>query len=267
MITFRTKHYAATMKLIDTHCHLYLEEFKQDINGVITKAKKTGVTKFYLPAIDSEVINDMLALEAAFPGECFAMIGLHPCSVKENYKNELALAEDWLNKREFAAVGEIGLDFYWDKTFAAQQYEAFQIQMQWALSRSLPIVIHTRNAIQETIDTVKPFAEKGLRGIFHCFGGSYSNAKEIIDMQFMLGIGGVVTYKNTGLEEVLKNVDLKYMVLETDAPYLTPVPFRGKRNESSYLEFIVNKLATIKNVSADDVAAATTANAEKIFGN
>lgn len=255
------------MKLIDTHCHLYLDEFKQDIHDVIEKAKKIGVTKFFLPAIDSEVIADMLALEAAFPEEFFAMMGLHPCSVKENYKDELQIAEGWLNKRKFAAIGEIGLDFYWDKTFITQQYDAFETQMQWALERSLPIVIHTRNAMQETIEVVKPFAARGLRGIFHCFGGTYENANEIIDMQFLLGIGGVLTYKKSGLQEVLAKIDLEHIVLETDAPYLTPVPYRGKRNESSYLEFVVSKLAEIKNISIGEVAAITTANAEKIFGN
>jgi len=255
------------MKLIDTHCHLYLDEFKQDIHDVIERARKIGVTKFFLPAIDSEVIDDMLALEAAFPEEFFAMMGLHPCSVKENYKDELKIAEGWLGKRKFTAIGEIGLDFYWDKTFVTQQYDAFETQMQWALERSLPIVIHTRNAMQETIEFVKPFAARGLRGIFHCFGGTYENANEIIDMQFLLGIGGVLTYKKSGLQEVLAKIDLEYIVLETDAPYLTPVPYRGKRNESSYLEFVVSKLAEIKNISIGEVAAITTANAEKIFGN
>ena len=262
-----TKQYLKPMKLIDTHCHLYLDEFKLDIHDVIEKAKNAGVTKFFLPAIDSEVIGDMLALEAAFPAEFFAMMGLHPCSVKENYKDELKIAEGWLNKRKFAAIGEIGLDFYWDKTFVTQQYDAFETQMQWALERRLPIVIHTRNAMQETIDFVKPFAAKGLTGIFHCFGGTYENAKEIIDMQFLLGIGGVLTYKKSGLQEVLTKIDLEHIVLETDAPYLTPVPYRGKRNESSYLEFVVSKLAEIKNIPIGEVAAITTATAEKIFGN
>ena len=254
------------MKLIDTHCHLYLEEFKQDLHSVIERAKKTGVEKFYLPAIDSSEINNMLSLEALLPQQCIAMMGLHPCSVKENYQAELALVEGWLHKRKFAAIGEIGLDFYWDKTFMDQQYEAFKIQMQWALEKHIIIVIHTRNAMQETIDTVKPFSQKGLSGIFHCFSGNFENAKEIIDMGFLLGIGGVVTYKNSGLAEVVEKIDLKHIVLETDAPYLTPVPFRGKRNESSYLQFIVKKLAEIKNISEEEVAAITTANAEKIFG-
>ena len=255
------------MKLIDTHCHLYAAEFKQDINAVMERARKNGIQKFYLPAIDSETTTDMLAMETSYPGECFAMMGLHPCSVKENYKEELALVEAWLLKRPFVAIGEIGLDFYWDKTFTTQQYESFVMQMQWALQRNMPIVIHTRNAMNETINTVKPFAEKGLRGIFHCFGGSIEEANEIIDMQFLLGIGGVLTYKKSGLQQVLEKIDLVHIVLETDAPYLTPVPYRGKRNESSYLEFILQTLATVKNISKEEVAAITTANAEKIFGN
>jgi len=255
------------MKLIDTHCHLYAAEFKQDINAVMERARKNGIQKFYLPAIDSETTTDMLAMETSYPGECFAMMGLHPCSVKENYKEELALVEAWLLKRPFVAIGEIGLDFYWDKTFATQQYESFEMQMQWALQRNMPIVIHTRNAMNETINALKPFAEKGLRGIFHCFGGTLEEANEIIDMQFLLGIGGVLTYKKSGLQQVLEKIDLVHIVLETDAPYLTPVPYRGKRNESSYLEFILQTLATVKNISKEEVAAITTANAEKIFGN
>ncbi|QEC68407.1 TatD family deoxyribonuclease [Panacibacter ginsenosidivorans] len=254
------------MKFIDTHCHLYLEDFKSDINDIIEKAKKNGVEKFFLPAIDSSIIEAMLTMETKFPGACFAMMGLHPCSVKANYKEELKIAEDWLIKRKFAAIGEIGLDFYWDKTFTPEQYAAFEIQMQWALEKSMPIVIHTRNAMQETIDTVKPFAEKGLRGIFHCFSGTYENVKAIIDMGFLVGIGGVLTYKNAGLQQVIEKIGLAHIVLETDAPYLTPVPYRGKRNESSYIVFIAEKLAEIKKVTIEEVAAITTANAEKIFG-
>jgi len=254
------------MKIIDTHCHLYLDEFKNDIDAVFERARQKGVEKFYLPAIDSEVTAQMLALEEKYPG-CSAMMGLHPCSVKANFKDELKLAEQWLNERSFAAVGEIGLDFYWDTTFASEQYEAFRIQMQWALERRLPIVIHTRNAMNEAIETVRPFAEKGLGGIFHCFSGNDEQARKIIDMNFLLGIGGVVTYKNSGLQPVIEKVSLDHIVLETDAPYLTPVPFRGKRNESSYLEFVVAKIAEIKKVSEEEVANATTRNAEKIFGS
>jgi TatD DNase family protein len=252
--------------LIDTHCHLYSEEFKSDMEQVMNRAIEAGVQKFYLPAIDSEVITDMLLLEEKYPKQCFAMMGLHPCYVKENYKNELKIVEEWLQKRKFAAVGEIGLDFYWDKTFMQQQYEAFEMQMQWALERNMPIVIHTRNAMQETINMVKPFALKGLKGIFHCFGGSYESAMQIVGMNFLLGIGGVLTYKNAGLPQVLNKIGLEYLVLETDAPYLAPVPFRGKRNESSYLHYVVEALAQAKNVSKEEVAKITSANAEKIFG-
>lgn len=254
------------MKFIDTHCHLYLEDFKDDINNIIERAKENGIEKFFLPAIDSCVIDAMLAMETSFPGACFAMMGLHPCSVKANYKEELKIAGEWLAKRKFAAIGEVGLDFYWDKTFTAEQYAAFETQMQWALEQSMPIVIHTRNAMQETIDTVKTFATKGLRGIFHCFSGNYENAKAIIDMGFLLGIGGVLTYKNAGLQQVIEKINPEHIVLETDAPYLTPAPYRGKRNESSYILFIAEKLAEIKKISLEEVAAITTANAEKIFG-
>jgi TatD DNase family protein len=253
------------MVLIDTHCHLYLEDFKNDMEEVVQRAVTAGVQKFYLPAIDSETITDMFLLEEKYPDQFFAMMGLHPCSVKENYKDELKIAESWLAKRKFAAIGEIGLDFYWDKTFTEQQYEAFDVQMQWALNYQLPIVIHTRNAMQETIERVKPFAAKGLKGIFHCFSGSYESAAQITGMGFLLGIGGVLTYKKAGLPAVLEKIGLEHMVLETDAPYLTPVPFRGKRNESSYLTYIVELLAQVKNVTAAEVAAITTANAEKLF--
>ena len=253
------------MNLIDTHCHLYSEEFEKDIDTVIERARAEGVTKFYLPAIDSSCLEAMLLLEQKYPNECIAMMGLHPCYVKENYKQELAIVQTQLAQRNFTAIGEIGLDFYWDKTFTTQQYEAFELQMQWALDKQLPIVIHTRNAMQETLERVKPFAAKGLKGIFHCFSGSYESAKQIVDMDFLLGIGGVITYKNAGLPEALKNIPIDYLVLETDAPYLTPVPFRGKRNESSYLKYIVEKLADVKEISIEALAAITTSNAEKLF--
>lgn len=255
------------MNLIDTHCHLYSEEFAADIDAVIERALQYGVSKFYLPAIDDTTHKAMLDLEARYPGVCVAMMGLHPCSVNAGYRNELAVVEEWLEKRPFVAVGEIGLDYYWDKTYVKEQQEAFTLQMQWALKRSLPIVIHTRNAMQETIEMVKPFAAKGLRGIFHCFSGSAESAKQITDMGFMLGIGGVLTYKNAGLPAALEKVGMEYLVLETDAPYLTPVPFRGKRNESSYLQYVVEKLAVEKGVTVEEMAAITTANAQKIFGN
>lgn len=254
------------MEFIDTHCHLYAEEFSEDIDAVMQNALVAGVKQFYLPGIDSSCIEAMLALEKKYPDNCHAMMGLHPCYVKENYTEELQLVEQWLAKRKFAAVGEIGLDFYWDKTFAQQQQEAFRTQIEWALQYNLPIVIHTRNAMQETINIIKEYAPKGLHGIFHCFGGSYENAQEIIKAGFLLGIGGVLTYKNSTLVNVLEKIDLEHLVLETDAPYLPPVPFRGKRNESAYLTLIAAKLAEVKQVAIAQVAQITTSNAEKIFG-
>ncbi len=254
------------MILIDSHCHLYASEFDADRTLMIERAQHIGIQEFYLPGIDSEAIDGMLNLEKQYPNICFPMMGLHPCYVKDNYLQELNIVENWLKQRKFVAIGEIGLDFYWDKTFATQQQEAFEQQMQWALDYRLPIVIHTREAMQATIDAVKPFAKKGLKGIFHCFSGSYESAKEIIGMNFLLGIGGVVTYKNAGLSEVVGKLDLKHLVLETDAPYLSPVPFRGKRNESSYLEFVLKKIAEVKQITIEEVATITTQNAKELFG-
>lgn len=255
------------MTLTDTHAHLYLHTFSADRDAVMDRARTAGVTRIYLPAIDSETHEDLLGLEAACPGICFAMMGLHPCSVKDNFQQELDEVSRRLAARPFAAVGEIGLDHYWDKTHAEQQAAAFRQQMEWALDYRLPVVIHTRNAMQETIDQVKPFAARGLRGIFHCFSGSYESAAQITAMGFFLGIGGVVTYPKAGLGEVLQHIGLEHLVLETDAPYLTPVPHRGKRNESSYLTHIVQRLAEIRQTDLETVAAVTTANAEKIFGS
>jgi len=254
------------VKFIDTHCHLYLPEFKNDISGVFSRAEAAGIEKFYLPAIDSSVKQELLEMERQNPGKCFAMMGLHPCSVNENFEMELSMIESLIEQRPFVAIGEIGLDFYWSTTFVDQQYLAFERQMYWALQKKWPIVIHTRSAMKETIDFVKPFADKGLKGIFHCFGDSYENAAKIMDMGFLLGIGGVVTYRKSGLDEVVKKIGLEHIVLETDAPYLTPVPYRGKRNESSYIKFIAEKIADVKNIPLEEVAAITTNNAENIFG-
>jgi len=253
------------MKLIDTHTHLYTEEFKADINSVMERAFTEGVEKFYLPAIDRSVNNDLLDLEKKFPGKMFAMAGLHPCSVKENFEEEIQYIAKQLKGRKFAAIGETGLDFYWDTTFKKQQYESLRIHAQWAIEYKRPLVLHTRNAMQETIDVVSEFAGKDLFGIFHCFSGTIQNAKDIIDLGFLLGIGGVLTFKNSGLDQVVKEIDLQHLVLETDSPYLSPVPYRGKRNESSYLKYIVQKLADIKGIPVEEVASKTTNNAEKIF--
>lgn len=253
------------MKLIDTHCHLYVEEFKNDVDAVIIRAMAQGVEQFYLPGIDSEAIPAMLSLEAQYPGVCKAMMGLHPCYVKDNVEQELSIVEHWLAQRDFPAIGEIGLDYYWDTSFKSQQQNAFDTQMAWALERGLPIVIHTRNAMQETIEMVKPYAAKGLKGIFHCFSGSYESAKQIVDMGFLLGIGGVITYKNAGLPKALENIGVEHLVLETDAPYLSPVPFRGKRNESAYLIHIAEVLAGAKGITVAELASVTTANATALF--
>ena len=255
------------MRIIDSHTHLYLSDFKDDLDKVMERAYNEGVEKFYLPSIDSSTNEALLLLENKYPGRCFAMMGLHPCSVKENYKAELMHIYDWLQRRKFAAIGETGLDFFWDKFFTAQQYESFIQQIEWALEFNIPVIIHTRNAMQETIDVVKKFSAKGLRGIFHCFSGSYQNAIDIIDAGFLLDISGVITYKNAGVAEAIKQIDLENIVLETDAPYLTPVPFRGKRNESSYIKYVIKKLAEIKNISEEEVAEKTTINALRVFAN
>lgn len=209
----------------------------------------------------------MLKLEAGYPGQCTSMMGLHPCYVKENYEAELKIVEDYLAQRSFAAVGEIGLDFYWDKTFTEQQYKAFHRQIEWALHYDIPIAIHSRNATDECIEVVASHQDGRLTGVFHCFSGNADQAKKVADLGFYLGIGGVVTFKNSGLDKAIEDISLDYLVLETDAPYLAPVPFRGKQNEPSYLKYVLDKIATIKHCSMEEVAAVTTANAKKLFGS
>jgi TatD DNase family protein len=254
------------MQLIDTHCHLYGKEFVRDLDETIQRAEREGVEKFYLPAVDSDSREALLALEALYPGKCIGMTGLHPCSVKADYAAELRLVEEDLERRPWAAVGEIGLDFYWDRTFEAQQYEVFHRQIEWALRYKIPIVIHSRKSMAESIGVVREHQQGELRGIFHCFSGDAGAAREIVGLGFFLGIGGVLTYKNSGLPEAIREIGLEHVVLETDAPYLAPVPFRGKRNESSYLKYIVAKLAEVKGIEPEEVARITTANAQKIFG-
>lgn len=254
------------MKLIDTHTHLYSKQFSGDVDAAIQRAEKEGVEKFYLPAIDSESLEAMLALEARYPGKCIAMMGLHPCSVKADHAEEMQLVERELARRKWVAVGEIGLDFYWDRTFEKEQYAAFHQQIEWALHYEIPIVIHCREAMPETIGVVREHQKGNLRGIFHCFTGSYESARQITDLGFYLGIGGVLTYKNAGLGDAIREIPLEHLVLETDSPYLAPAPFRGKRNESGYLRYVLEKLAEVKGLSPEEVARITTLNAEKIFG-
>jgi TatD DNase family protein len=254
------------MHFIDTHAHVYADELTSNLNVVIKNAVSVGVDKILMPAIDSTTLDAMLKVEQQFPENCIAMMGLHPCYVKETYKEELKLVEDWIGKRKFIAIGEIGLDFYWDKTFTKEQHIVFETQMQWALDLNLPIAIHTRNAMGETIEAVKPFAKKGLSGVFHCFSGSQESAEQIIGMGFHLGLGGVLTYKNAGVAEAVKDIPMEYLVLETDAPYLAPVPYRGKTNEPAYMIEVAKKLAEIKSLPLHEIAAMTTSNAEKLFG-
>lgn len=253
------------MIFTDTHTHLYDEQLITDNN--IQTAINAGVTKMYMPNCDSTTIAGMMQLAERYPDNCFPMMGVHPCYIKEKYEEELAIAAEQLAQHKFYAIGEIGLDYYWDISFKAQQIEAFETQIDWALEYNLPIVIHSRESLQDCIDIVKKKQNGNLKGIFHCFGGSIAEAQQIIEVGFFMGIGGVVTFKNSKLPEVLKDVDLSHIVLETDAPYLAPTPFRGKRNESAYIPLIAEKLAEVKQVDVSVIAKATTENASRIFGN
>jgi TatD DNase family protein len=254
------------MNFVDTHAHLYASEFESDIAQVIDKAKRNQITKVYLPAIDSESHERLIELYNTDTDFFRPMMGVHPCSINQDYKQELDIAEKWLNTHPFwAAVGEIGLDYHWDVTHKKEQQEAFRIQIEWAIARNLPIVIHSRKSTYECIEILKDYKGK-IRGVFHCFSGSKEEANEIIKLGFLLGIGGVVTYKNTGLKELLPAIGLDHLILETDAPYLSPVPYRGKRNESAYIRLIADEIAQILNVGVKEVAEKTTENAEGLFG-
>ncbi len=248
--------------LIDSHTHIYLPQFDADREQVVASATEAGVQELYLPAIDSTTHEAMLQTEARFP-VCKSMMGLHPCSVKENYSEELDVVKSYLVQKKFIAVGEIGLDFYWDKTFVQQQYESFHRQIEWALEYNLPISIHSRDATDECIEVVAQYP--ALRGVFHCFSGNEAQARKIMSLDFLLGIGGVITFKNSGLDKVIEQVGLSHLILETDAPYLAPVPYRGKRNEPAYTKLVAEKVSLLLNISLEEVAQATTANAEKLF--
>ena len=251
--------------MIDTHSHLYLPDFEEDLQAVIDRCKAVGIEKVYLPAIDSSTHDAMMSLAAAQPGYCIPMMGLHPCYVTADYQQEIQLVESWLARQPFAAIGEIGLDFYHSTEFKQEQIDVFVHQMNLAMQFDLPIVIHSRSSMDECIKLIVEHGKGRIKGIFHCFGGDERQARKIIDLGFMLGIGGVLTYKNAGLAKLLEQLPLDALVLETDSPYLTPVPFRGKRNESSYLTYVAAKIAEIKGVTIEDVALATTNNSKKIF--
>jgi len=250
------------MYFIDTHTHIYLSEFDDDRDNIMQRAKEANVEITIMPAIDSSTYKKMIQTESIYPN-CYSMIGLHPCSVNQDFGKELSLIDEYLAERKFVAIGEIGLDFYWDKTFSSEQNETFRKQIQVALKHGLPIVIHSRNAIDECIEVVSEYP--GVKGVFHCFSGNEQQAKKIIRLNFMLGIGGVVTFKNAGLDKVIEKIGLENVILETDAPYLAPVPFRGKRNEPSYVKIVAEKLSSICNLPLEKIAELTTENARNLF--
>ncbi len=254
------------MTITDTHTHLYSEEFDIDRNEMMQRAINNGVTRFFIPAIDSNYIQKMYALESDYPENVFLMMGLHPTYVKDNYLEELQIVEQELAKRKFYAIGEIGIDLYWDKTHLKEQQIAFRRQIQLAKKYKLPIVIHCREAFDEIFEILEEEKSEDLFGIFHCFSGTYEQALQAISYNMKLGIGGVVTFKNGKIDQFINQIDLKHLVLETDSPYLAPIPFRGKRNESSYIVNVVDKLAALYGLSSEEIALKTTENSKAIFG-
>jgi len=254
------------MIITDTHTHLYSEAFDEDRSEMMQRALNAGVERFFIPAIDSTYTQSMLDLESNYPDNVFLMMGLHPTHVKENYKDELAHVEGWLTKRKFYAVGERGVDLYWDKTFLKEQQEAFAYQIQLAKKHRLPIVIHCRDAFDEVFEVLEQEKGDDLFGIFHCFTGTLEQAHQAMSYNMKLGIGGVATFKNGKIDKFLNQIDLEHIVLETDAPYLAPAPYRGKRNESSYIVKVLEKLSSIYSIPEEKIAAITTENSKKIFG-
>ncbi len=257
--------YFCRMILTDTHTHLYLDDFEKDREQVINNALENGVERMLLPNIDSTTLHDLKTITAAFPEFCFPMMGLHPTSVKENYEKELALVELELTTGNYCGVGEIGIDLYRDSSFEEAQMEAFREQLRLAKKYRLAVSIHTRNAFEATYQIVKEELTDDLKGVFHCFTGTVGEADKIMDTGFKMGIGGIVTFKNSGLAEVVAQLPLEALVLETDAPYLTPAPFRGKRNQSAYLLYVAKRVATIKNILPEEVAEITNSTAERLF--
>jgi len=254
------------MIITDTHTHLYSEKFEEDRQAMMQRALDNGVSRFFIPAIDSSYTESMLRLEKDYPKNVFLMMGLHPTSVKENYLEELTLVKDWLEKRPFYAVGEIGIDMYWDSSLLQQQQDAFKTQIEWAKEKDLPIVIHCRDSFNEIFEVLEDEKDDKLLGIFHCFTGSLDQAQQAISYNMKLGIGGVVTFKNGGIDKILHEIPIKNIVLETDSPYLAPVPYRGKRNESSYIVKVLDKLVDIYKLTPEEIAQITTQNSTEIFG-
>ncbi len=254
------------MILTDTHTHLYYETDPAKLTELMQRSLDNQVSRLFLPNVDSQSIPLFFGLAEQYPQHCFPMLGLHPCDVKEDFKEELAHIYKEANLRKIYAIGEIGIDLYWDKSTLGIQQEAFRTQIGWAKQMGLPIVIHCREAFDEIFEILEELKDDKLRGIFHCFTGDAAQAAKVIDLGFYLGIGGVLTYKNSGLDKVVQSIPLEHLVLETDSPYLTPVPFRGKQNESSYLVYVAQKLADLKQISIEKVAEITSRNSEKVFG-
>ena len=252
--------------ITDTHTHLYSEQFDEDRQEMMQRAKDAGVSRFFIPAIDASHTDSMMKLENEFPNDVFLMMGLHPSSVKENYLEELAHVREWIDKKDFYAIGEIGIDLFWDKSFLLQQQAAFKTQIKWAKEKKLPIVIHCRDAFDEVLEILEIEKSDDLRGIFHCFTGTLEQAKQAISYNMKLGIGGVATFKNGKINKFLNEINIKQIVLETDAPYLAPTPFRGKRNESSYITNVIDKLVEIYGISFQEIAEITTQNSKEVFG-
>ena len=252
--------------ITDTHTHLYSSQFNEDQAEMMQRAKEAGVSRFFIPAIDSSHTKSMLKLEEDFPNDVFLMMGLHPTSVQTNYLEELAHVKEWIDQKDFYAIGEIGIDLYWDKSFLAEQQEAFRTQIKWAKEKKLPIVIHCRDAFYEIFEVLESEKSDDLRGIFHCFTGTLEQAKKAISYNMKLGIGGVATFKNGKIDKFLNEIDINHIVLETDAPYLAPNPFRGKRNESAYITNVADKLVDIYGISFDEIAEITTQNSKDVFG-
>ncbi len=251
--------------MIDTHSHIYSPKFSSDRREMLDRAFSSGVERIYMPNIDLESFDGMMQLSAEYPGRCFPMMGLHPCDVKEDYKEVLKAMRPMFDEYNFVAVGEMGTDLYWDKSHFEWQQDAFKIQCDWALETGLPIVIHSRDSFWETVDLLKDYKDRGIRGVFHCFTSGLEEADAVIDHGFYMGIGGVATFKNGGLDKVLPEIGLEHLLLETDAPYLAPVPYRGKRNEPSYIGLVADRIAQIKAISREEVIHQTTKNALNLF--
>jgi len=251
--------------MIDTHAHIYVEQFKEDLDAVVERAREAGLEHIYMPNIDSTSIDDMLEVEEKYKGFCTAAMGLHPCSVKKDFEKELYEVENWLSKRDFVAIGELGTDLYWDKTFIEQQVEAFKIQVKWAKDYEKPIIIHCRESLEMTIELVESLKDERLTGVFHCFGGTPEQAARIKALDFHIGLGGVTTFKNGGMDVVIPELDLDHVVLETDSPYLSPVPHRGKRNEPAYVALVAQRVADVRQMSLADLITQTNKNARKLF--